>query len=152
MSAPGPASGEDAPTPSMARRVAVISAIALVSLNIWTGGPLFALWVGSRIQGSFTSLSMAAVASVVIVLGTVTLGLTLVLSWLSLVYDDMVGRPRTRQRPSWLKSLSGERNAVVSETVPLSAVERLLVVVVIVAVTTFEIWFFFFAGSSIGNG
>jgi hypothetical protein len=33
-------------------RVGLGSVTALLSVNIWTGGPLVALWVGSKAQGN----------------------------------------------------------------------------------------------------
>ena len=39
----------------------------LAAANIWTGSPLFALWVGSRLQGSGPP-KMSSIAAVVIVL------------------------------------------------------------------------------------
>ncbi|HME90478.1 MAG TPA: hypothetical protein VKE49_03590, partial [Myxococcaceae bacterium] len=49
------------------KRVALAAATALVTINIWTGAPLLALWVGSRVVGK-TVLSMRAVLVVVVVL------------------------------------------------------------------------------------
>ena len=43
------------------KRVAMAAATALVAINIWTGAPLLALWVGSRVVGK-TVLSMRAEA------------------------------------------------------------------------------------------
>jgi hypothetical protein len=51
----------------------------LVSVNLWTGGPLFALWVGSRIQAAVGQLSMAAVGATVAALIVETLVLYKVL-------------------------------------------------------------------------
>ena len=33
------------------KRTMLAIAAALASVNIWTGGPVFALWVGSQFQG-----------------------------------------------------------------------------------------------------
>jgi hypothetical protein len=48
-------------------RTAVLSAIAVLTLNLWTGGPMLALWIGSRLQGSGPTTT-TAVALVVAVL------------------------------------------------------------------------------------
>ena len=34
------------------KRLALMTVMAVLAMNIWTGGPLFALWLGSRVQGS----------------------------------------------------------------------------------------------------
>jgi hypothetical protein len=117
---------------------------ALVSINLWTGGPLFALWVGSRVQASIGTLSMAAVGATIGVLITVTYVLYKMLAWLNVRYYAAIGRPLPRQQAAWLKPMSGERRAVQVRR-PLSGVERIVILSVVVAVVALEIWFFFFA-------
>src|SRR3954447_18695281 len=55
-------------------RVLLLAAMALVAVNIWTGAPLLALWIGSRIQGD-SGLSMGAVFTVIAVMGATMYGL-----------------------------------------------------------------------------
>jgi hypothetical protein len=117
---------------------------ALVSINLWTGGPLLALWVGSRVQASIGTLSMAAVGATIGVLIAVTIVLYKILAWLNVRYYAAIGRPLPRQQAAWLKPMSGERRAVQVRR-PLSGVERIVIVSVVVAVIALEIWFFFFA-------
>jgi hypothetical protein len=117
---------------------------ALVSINLWTGGPLFALWVGSRVQASIGTLSMAAVGATIGVLIAVTYVLYKMLAWLNVRYYAAIGRPLPRQQAAWLKPMSGERRAVQVRR-PLSGVERIVILSVVVAVLALEIWFFFFA-------
>jgi hypothetical protein len=116
----------------------------LVSVNMWTGGPLFALWVGSRVQAAIGQLSMAAVGATVGVLIVETLVLYKLLAVLSLRYDRLIGRTRRRQQAPWMKPTTGERRAIEVRQ-PLSAVERIVVASVVAAVLCLEIWFFFFA-------
>lgn len=123
----------------------------LVSVNMWTGGPLFAVWVGSRVQAAIGQLSMSAVAATLGVLVLETYVLYRALSFLSARYDDAIGRVQPRQQAAWLKPMSGERRAVQVKQ-PLTAVERIVVLTVVVAVLTFEIWFFFFAHYSLPGG
>ena len=134
------------------KRVGLGSITALVSVNIWTGGPLVALWVGSKAQGNFSSLSMGAVALVVVVLAIVELGLLVVLSWANVRYDEVIGRPPQRRRYPWLSSMRGERQEVILQRQGVSAVERIIVVSVVAGALAFEFWFFFLAGSSLPNG
>ena len=82
---------------------------ALVSINLWTGGPLFALWVGSRVQASIGTLSMTAVGATIGVLIAVTYVLYKMLAWLNVRYYAAIGRPLPRQQAAWLKPMSGER-------------------------------------------
>ena len=37
-------------------------AMALAATGLWTGSPLLAVWIGSRVQHSYAELSMGAVA------------------------------------------------------------------------------------------
>lgn len=122
----------------------------LVSVNLWTGGPLLALWVGSRVQAA-GQLSMGAIAATIGALAVETYVLYKALAYLTFRYDEVIGRTRPRAQAAWLKPMSGERR---SETVkqPLGAMERIVVIVVVVAVLVFEIWFFFFARLSLPGG
>jgi flagellar biogenesis protein FliO len=124
---------------------------ALVSVNIWTGAPLFAVWVGSQVQGS-SGLSMTAVFSVIAVLAAMVLALAWLLAWLNAAYDELTGRPPAgRQTSPWLRSMRGERETDIRRKHGVSPVERIVVISVVAAVLAFEIWFFFFAGSSLPN-
>ena len=129
-------------------RVVLATATTLVSVNLWTGGPLLALWVGSRIQSAVGSLSMGAVGATVGVLIVESLLLYRLLAWLSVRYNEVIGRKVPRQQAAWLKPMSGERRAYAVKR-PLTAVERIVVVSVVVAVLAFEVWFFFFAHYSL---
>ena len=131
------------------KRVALVSASALAAINIWTGAPLLAVWVGSRVA-SGSRLSMLAVFVVVVVLAASCLALATALTWLSARYDALTGRPAAARRTSpWLRSMRGEREELARKRHGISAIERIVVVAVVICVLVFEVWFFFFAGSSI---
>lgn len=135
-----------------AKRIGLVIASALVSINIWTGAPLLAVWVGSKVQGSLTTLSMAAVFSVIGVLALMVAGLAFLLAQINRSYDDLVGRePAARQTSPWLRSMRGEREEDIRQRHGISPIEKVVVVTVVLAVLTFEVWFFFFAGSSLPN-
>ena len=131
------------------RRVLLLSASALAAINIWTGAPLLAVWVGSQFaRGS--GLSMGAVFIVIVVLAVTCFALAMALSWLSARYDDLTGRPAAARRTSpWLRSMRGEREETARKRYGISGVERVVVIAVVGCVLAFEIWFFFFAGSSL---
>jgi hypothetical protein len=133
-------------------RVALASLTALVSLNVWTGGPLFAVWVGSKAQGHVGSPSMSSVFIVILVLAVVEALLLFALGWLSARYDELIGRPPVRRRYPWLSSMRGEREEVIAQRQGVSGVERVVIVSVVAGAIAFEFWFFFLAGSSLSNG
>ena len=134
-----------------AKRALLASLSAVVAVNIWTGCPLFAVWVGSRAVGS-SGLSRGAVFLVIGVLAAGEIALTLALTWLSARYDELTGRPPAARRTSpWLRSMRGEREELAKRRQGVSPVERIVVVSVVLCVVAFEVWFFFFAGSSIGH-
>ena len=132
------------------KRVALVTGTALVSINIWTGCPLFAVWVGSKVQAAQGRLSMTALFTVVVVLAVTVVALGGLLAWLNGKYDELTGRPKeARQTSPWLRSMRGERESDIRRRYGISAVERVVVISVVAAVLAFEIWFFFFAGSSL---
>jgi len=135
------------------KRVALVTLMALCSVNIWTGAPLLALWVGSKVQGQLTTLSMGAVFVVLLVLSLTVAGLTMALTRLAARYDALVGRrPGPREPAPWLRSMRGERSEYQPHHLQLGGVDRLLVATVLLAVIAFEAWFFLLSGSSIGHG
>lgn len=135
--------------PDLVKRIVLAAAIALASLNIWTGAPLLAVWVGSHFHGDKT-LSMTALFMVVVVLAVTEVGLVFLLSRLSSAYDDLTDRPQAMRRTSpWLRSMRGERETPEEKRRNLGAVERILVLTVVLGVVAFEAWFFFFSPSPI---
>ena len=134
---------------SRLQRALILAAMAVVAVNIWTGSPLFALWVGSKLQGT-SGLSMGAVFAVVAVMAATSIGLVKLLGVLGERHDRLLGLPPgpRRQQP-WLRSLSGERTREQRRRQRISALDVVLVSTVLVAALVFEVWFFFFSGSSI---
>ena len=131
------------------KRVGLLSASALAAVNIWTGAPLLAVWVGSQVVGD-SGLSMTAVFVVIVVLAASCIGLAVALTWLSARYDELTGRPAEARRTSpWLRSMRGEREEESRRKHGISPVERVVVIAVVLGVLAFEVWFFFFAGSSL---
>ncbi|HEV3000620.1 MAG TPA: hypothetical protein VGW75_07765 [Solirubrobacteraceae bacterium] len=134
-------------------RVALQAAMALAALNIWTGAPLLAVWVGSRVVTSSTQVTMGAVLLVVVVLFAACLALVWALSWASATYDRITGRQQTvRRHVPWLRSMRAERVNYERAKHEVTALERMLVIMVAVVVIAFEVWFFFFSPSPIGPG
>ena len=132
------------------KRMMLAIAGALVSVNIWTGGPLLALWVGSQFEGwvgaraPSTGVSMKSILVVVVVLAVLEMALALVLARVSDAYDKLIGRPHKARRTSpWLRSLRGEREKSELGKHGVSGVERVGIISVVVCVLAFEAWFFF---------
>src|SRR3954447_5286698 len=151
--------GWEAPPLFRVKRTALAVGTALVSINVWTGAPLLAVWVGSRFEGwvggsgTGGGTTMRAVFVVVAVLALLELALTLILTRLSAAYDELIDRPHAARRTSpWLRSMRGEREEVARKRAGISGVERVVVISVVAAALVLEVWFFFFAGSSLPNG
>jgi hypothetical protein len=134
------------------KKVGLVTASALCSINLWTGAPLFAVWVGSKVQGNLNNLSMTAVFSVILILAVTVFALGFVLTWLNAKYDELTGRPAVaRQTSPWLRSMRDEGGREVQRKYGIGGVEKVVVICAVAGVLAFEIWFFFFAGSSLPN-
>jgi hypothetical protein len=134
------------------KKIGLVTASAICSINLWTGAPLFAIWVGSKVQGSFNSLSMTAVFAVIAILAVTVFALGFLLTWLNNKYDELTGRPAVaRQTSPWLRSMRDERDDAAQRKYGIGGVERVVVICAVAGVLAFEVWFFFFAGSSLPN-
>ena len=135
------------------QRVGLQAAIALSAINIWTGAPLLAVWVGSRVSSSSTSVTMAPVLLVIVVLFATCLALIYALSWASSRYDALTGRPQmVKRHVPWLRSVRGERVDWERDRQATTFLERVLVIMVVLAFLAFEIWFFVASPSPIAPG
>ena len=121
-------------------------------MNVFTGAPLLALWIGSRVQGASQQPTMAPVFIVAVSLGILGFGLYRLLGWLGNAYDRAIGRePMIRQHVPWLRSMRGERPLEAGDDYRLSALEIMLCAAVLVLLGVFEYWFFFESTSSIDH-
>src|SRR2546422_1130632 len=105
------------------KRMLLSIAAALASINIWTGAPVFALWVGAQLQGWLggrapgTGVSMQGVFAVVVVLGALEIALAFLLTKVKASHDKLIGRPpKARRTTPWLRSLGNEREKYELET------------------------------------
>jgi hypothetical protein len=131
------------------KRVALTCLMALATLNIWTGSPLLALWIGSRVQGPGPP-SMLAVGVAAVSLAVLSYALIKLLAWLDAVYGRTAGRATAvRRHVPWLRSMRGERPHERKHASELSPLEIILVVSVVTVVVLFEVWFFFYSPSPI---
>jgi hypothetical protein len=142
--ADGPGQG-----PQRLARLALTIAATLVAVNIWTGAPLLAVWVGSRFAPS-NGPSMTAIVIVLATLSVLVFLLAFLLTRLNAAYDRLTGRdPGVRRTTPWLRSMGAERVQLARRRTQLSPIERTVAVTVVFAVLAFEVWFFFFARYSI---
>jgi hypothetical protein len=134
------------------RQVLLVALMGVLTLNIWTGSPLLALWIGSRVQGQGPP-SMTAVFVVAVTMVAVSLVLLKALAAVEESYARLTGQSgRVRQHVPWLRSMRGERPHELEREHHLAPLEIVLVTSVMMATVVFEVWFFFFSGSPIGNG
>jgi hypothetical protein len=131
------------------KRLLLLALMALASVNLFTGAPLLAIWVGSRVQGDAGGLSMTAVLSVVVVMALVCAALVWALNRMGAAHDALVGRPAERRQTPWMRPFNA--GSARAQQTSLRALDKILVGAVVLAGLAFETWFFFFAGSSLGS-
>lgn len=132
---------------SRLERLVLTAAMALAAVNVWTGSPLLALWIGSKLQGPGHP-RMSSVAVVVVAMAAFSLGLIRLLGALGRRHDRLSGRrPQVAAHAPWLRSMRGERALYPGEKASVTALERILVLMVVLATVAFEIWFLLYSGS-----
>jgi hypothetical protein len=119
----------------------------ILSVNLWTGLPLLALWVGSQATGG-ELLNMTGVVAVVLALAILETASVIALTRISAGYDRVTGRPApVRQPPPGLLSMSASKAQPAGRR-EINAIEAIVIAVVVVAFMAFEVWFFFLATTS----
>ncbi len=131
------------------KRLMLAAASALVTVNIWTGAPLIALWASSVIVDE-KQLSMKALLIVVVVMGAILLLLAYALVQLNDAYEELAGSPRRERRSTWLRSASTQ-NQTDHGPATTTVVERIVIASVYITVTALMIWLVFFAGTMLPN-
>ena len=133
--------------------ILLAAAMAFLALNVWTGSPLLAVWLGSKVQGEESQPSMGAYAVVILSLIAFSWGLYQLLKVVMRAYQEATGTtPTVRTHAPWLRSMRDERVEYRNAAARIGGAERIVVVSVILAAVAFEVWFFFLSGSSIGGG
>ena len=131
-----------------AKRVGLLALMALAAVNLFTGAPLVAVWVGAQVQAGAGGLSMTAVLTVVVVLAALSWALIWALNRMGAAHDALVGYTAARRQSPWMRPFNAPSGR--AQGTRLRALDKILVGTVVVAGLAFEAWFFFFAGSSIG--
>lgn len=128
------------------KRVAIAGATAVMTLNIWTGAPLAAMWIGSEAAGD-ESLSMRGVCVVVLALAALDFGLTMALTWLNGLYREITGLPPASKRLIGLRSMRGAPDASNSQSSRVGTLEGIVVLNVYLAFAAMVVWYVFFASA-----
>lgn len=133
-------------------KIGLEAAMVLSVLNIWTGAPLLAIWVGGLFAES-TRVSMTVVFLVMVVLFVTCLALIWALNAASARHDVITGRRQgVKRHVPWLRSMRAERVDYERERATVTTLDRIVVAMVVVAVIVFEAWFFLAAPSPIEPG
>ncbi len=119
----------------------LVAMMALGSVLMWIGAPVFWLWLASQMSassspslGPYMLVLIGTVASIV-VLGKV-------LGTLNRVHGQLTGRMAPwRDQTVWMRSMRGERDVRRDHCV----LGTVMAVSVSIALVVFGIWFFFFA-------
>ena len=123
------------------KRATMAAVTALLTVNVWTGCPLLALWVGSRAVGTH-QLSMGAVVVVLVVLALLEGAMLLVLARLTDAYDELIGLRRSESELTWIRRLCAPPQAAGAQRrLELTSVEGVVVINVYVAVVTLAVWY-----------
>jgi hypothetical protein len=132
---------------ALLERVTLAALSMLVSINVCTGFPLLALWIGSRAASGNIFSWIGIITAIISLAGLATFGVA-TLTRLSARYDKVTGRPPPSRQPRpWELSMSAEPAAPTGRARRgTNPVEVIVVLTVVVAFIAFEIWFFFFAG------
>jgi hypothetical protein len=122
-------------------RALLVLVMAVGSILMWLGVPVFWLWLASKLaDSSQPSLGLYVLILVGIVISMILLGRFL--GRINVVHQRLTGRlPERREQTMWLRSMRAERE-VNRDSGGLGTV---MVVSVSLAMLAAGIWFFFFA-------
>lgn len=128
----------------IAKRAVLAAIAALVTVNVWTGCPLLALWIGSQAGGGH-ELSMTAVVVVLLALGALEFAMVLLLARLTDAYDALIGLRPVEYEATWTRRLCAPESSGLKRRLRISSLEGIVVINVYVAVVTLIVWYLFFA-------
>ena len=123
------------------RATALVALMALGSVAMWLGVPVFWIWLASQLSRS-SQASGGIILLIVVGIAVSMLVLARLLGRANHAHQRLTGRlPRRREQTVWMRSMRGERE-VVREHGVLGTVMTVSVGVALVAL---GIWFFLFA-------
>jgi hypothetical protein len=125
--------------------VCLIALMAIGSIAMWLGAPIFWIWLASHTADS----SQPELGSYMIVIAGIPTTMVILgkaLGKLNRVYAELMGSVSHVRVPApWLRSMRGERGS----TRPRTVLDVVMVWSVGAAVVLMAFWFFFIAGSSL---
>ena len=133
------------PLPVRFAAIGLIALMAIGSIMMWLGAPIFWIWLASHTVDS-SQPQLGAYMLVIVGIPTTMVILGKALSKLNRIYAEMMGTVSEVRVPApWLRSLRGERES----TRPRTVLDVVMVWSVGLAVVVMGFWFFFIAGSSL---
>ncbi|MFZ0039763.1 MAG: hypothetical protein WAK93_00525 [Solirubrobacteraceae bacterium] len=127
---------------TMVSRIGLGVATIILSVNLWTGFPILALWVGSQAADG-DPLAMTGIGVTLVTLITLSWIGMKALSRISASYDRVTNRPAAVRQPApWLLSMSAATVQPERGRRAVSAIEMIVIGTVVAAFILFEIWFF----------
>jgi hypothetical protein len=138
----------DRPLPVRFAAVGLIALMAIGSVLMWLGAPIFWIWLASQMVDT----SAPQAGPYLVIIAGIPITMVLLgkgLSMLNRIYADLMGTVSDVRVPApWLRSMRGERGS----TRPRTVLDVVMVWSVGAAVVVMGLWFFFVAGSSLpGN-
>src|SRR3954452_21787239 len=95
------AKGALVPSAGRPKRLLLATLMAFIATNVWIGGPLLALWIGSRLQersGASLTIKPSTALAVFASLALISVGLVKALGLVSGAYDRASGAEPTKRR------------------------------------------------------
>jgi len=120
--------------------------MAVGSVVMWIGVPLGLIYLASQLADS----PRPGAGPYLLVIGGLPIGMAIVakgLGYLDRLHSRLTGRREDPRRPTWLRSLRGER----AQPARAGVLDQVMIVSVTLALVAFAVWFFGFAGSSLPN-
>jgi hypothetical protein len=127
-------------------KAGLILLMALGSILLWIGSPIFWLWLASQMQKDTQAAGFGPYMVVLFGIAITAVVLAKMLQMLNRAYGVVSGEGEpVRVIMPWHRSLRGENEG----RAPRTVLDVVMVVSVAIGMVAFGIWFFFFAGSSL---
>jgi hypothetical protein len=127
-------------------KAGLILLMAIGSIVLWIGSPLFWLWLASQMQKDSQQAGFGPYMVVLAGIAITAVALAKVLQKLNRMYGAVEGEEEpVRVIMPWHRSMRGENEG----RAPRTVLDVVMVISVAIGAVAFGIWFFFFAGSSL---
>jgi hypothetical protein len=127
-------------------KAGLILLMALGSIVLWIGSPIFWLWLASQMQKDSQAAGFGPYMVVLFGIAVTAVVLAKVLQRLNRAYAAVEGETEpVRVIMPWHRSMRGENEG----RAPRTVLDVVMVISVAIGFAAMGIWFFFFAGSSL---